>query len=341
MHPRAKKTVIAVFVITIILSLSLWLYTRNAHNYFAIFDITNATDTLTCTLENYQISHKNGPAENGVQIVAFNNRLQTEVFNCKIKSESFSPNELFIGYKGSFIWFLKQEKLILLFPFKKDSVLNAQQANDLIKNANPNNSGTNNIVFTFAPTNNIVVANLSNGDEFLVNPNNFKFDTNYYSSSNFLIDPSDVSIKENSFAGIETFRLNRNLSICLKSFNEHDNIKTNLQFIENQLDMTGVDSAIIFKPVSKATYLQAKGLNVINDIFLLSHQSQMGDSVITKLSSFNTKINKLCWTISLDSLFDNEGFKNDFKLFPSIYSNTIYLNTMGKSYKTINLITGK
>ncbi len=341
MPPMAKKIVIVVFVITLMASIILWLYTRNVHNYFAIFDITNTTDTLTCTLENYQTNHKNGPSENGLQIVAYNNHLQTEVFNYKIKSESLSSDQLFIGYKSPFIWFLKQEKLILVYPFKKDSILRAQQANDLIKKANPNNSGTNNMVFTFAPTDNIVVANLSNGDEFLVNPNSFKFDTNYYNASNFLVDPRDVYIKETPLAQIEMFRLNKNLSICLKSENERDNIKTKLQFVENQIDIHNRDSCLVFKAINHIVYLKSKGLNVINDNFLFSHLSHIGDSAITKLSSFNTKTAKLNFTISIDSLFDKRSIDSDFKLFSSIYPNTIYLCTMGKQYKKINIITSK
>jgi len=340
MPPMAKKIIVIVFSITLIASIILWLYTRNLHNYFAIFDITNTTDTLTCTLENYQTNSKNGPTENGIKITAINNNSKKEVFDYKIKCISF-PNELFIGYKSPFIWFLQQEKLILIYPFKEDSVLNTQQANDLIKNANPNTTGTNNILFTFAPTNNIVVANLSNGDEFLVNPISLKFNTDNYNVSNFLIDPDDVYAKESPLLEVETFRLNSNLSICLKPENESDNIKTKLQYVENQNDIKKIDSNIIFKPINNSVYLLGKGLNIINDNFLFSHVSQIGDSAITKLSCFNTKTMKLCWTISLDSLFNKKIKDSDFKLYNSIYPNTIYLSSSWQKYKIINLTKNK
>ena len=137
------------------------------------------------------------------------------------------------------------------------------------------------------------------------------------------------------------FRLNKNVSISLKPDNEGDNIKTKLQFTENQIDIHNMDSALIFKPINNIVYLNAKGLNVISNCFLFLHQNEISNLATSKLSSFNTKIAKINFTISLDSLFEKPNPNSVFKLFPSIYPNTVYLCAEAKPYKKINLITGK
>lgn len=311
----------------------MYYFTRNYHPYiFNLGEMAHNGDTVYCTLENYTTTHKSNTSH-GVLTQSFNSKTNQRIVNQKVKFK-FKPNApTFLGFANGFVWYERNERLVLVYAFKKDSVLEEEASTKLLNTLNPNTQLAN---ITYAPTRGVIYAQITTGDRFIINPTTFRYikQTTEKASYNYALLP-DTKIEGNGE------RLNVDSLELI--FTDSKNASNQKKHIEADVYSANGSTYHMLTPVSsyklETEFINPKFILYQNNIAILKHQNQIGDSAQLLITAINIRTIKIIWQQKINNLFKADNI-TDVKSYLSLNSNYFYLISDRTLPIKIHLITG-
>jgi len=303
------------------------------HDILYVEEMANNGDTIYCTLEKFAIKHKSGPVEQGILVSSYNTRGMQLLVKETIKFD-FSPNTpTFLGCAGGFVWFCRNEKLVLVYMFKKDSVLYEDASTELINASNP---GTQLANITYAPTRGAVYAQINTGDKFVIIPYTFK-----YVSINTELESYKYALLSDTRIEGGGDRLNvDSLGLFFVDSELASSLKRHLKI--EVFSCEGRSTQVVLRDSTskiKNEFISPKFILHQNGIAVIKHDSQFGDSAQALLTAFNIAKCKFIWQQNANTLF-NSIDKLDVRGYCSLSGSYFYLTTTEMPPIKVNFETG-